>query len=282
MKLKTLTLACLLSLAPLSFHSIAAGIPTFDAVALAQSIKDIRQSLIEYEEMLNQTGLNVDQLNGILKSYQQALYQYDHLLAQAQSLKDKLDAKDYLAFLQAAGELESVNPFNVSAKDIRQLLSNTHTKTAIAQTNSMYGAISNRDEYQELLKKTYGTSYISPEELQPYNQANLSVLQNTYNESSKEKNLDLSETINKLDKKRLHMGDESQLATTQLMADQNQVIMRQMQQNNELQRQQIELSNQFENQYYINQQKENERKMKAVIKNANTPVIIDERQLLPR
>ena len=279
--MKKITLVLLLTL---SFNApiYAAGIPTFDAVALAQSIKDIRQSLIEYDEMLEQTGLNVDQLNGILKSYQQALYQYDHLLAQAQSLKDKLEANDYLAFLQAAGELEAVNPFNTNANDIRQAYNNASTQQAVAQTNHLYGEINNKDEYQELLKKTYGTSYISPEELHPYNQANIAVIQKTYSNNAEKRTAERYSDISQLDNKRLRLGDESQLETTQLMAEQNQLLLDQMQQLAELTQQQMSLSNQFENQYHINQQKENERKMKAVIKNANTPVIIDERQLTPR
>ena len=272
MNLKPLALSILLMLSPVGWTS---GIPTVDAAALAQRITQMQQLLTQYEEMLNQTGLNLDQLNQLYDSYTQLLHQYDHMLMQAQALKFQLDRRDYAGFLQKIGMIEDVNPFNTGAGDIRQSDSE-YAQAGVEQSDHMYGAIKERDEYQEMMRNAFGSTYISPEELQSYNQANMSSLQNTYGMTAKEEYSDVTKELQRLEQAREYLGDESQLASTQFLIEQNQVLLRQQQETNQLLRQQLEMSNQFENQYFRSRQREKERRIQAAIDNANTPIKIDE------
>ena len=273
MNLKPLALSILLLLSPVPGWT--SGIPTVDAAALAQRITQMQHLLKQYEEMLNQTGLDLDQLDQLMGSYIQLMRQYDHMLAQAQALKFQLDREDYVAFLNEIGMIEDVNPFNIDSDDIRQSDSE-YAQAGVAQSDHMYGAIKERDEYEEMMRNAFGSTYVSPEELQSYNQANMGSFQKSYSNKAKTDYIDTSEHIQKLDEKRFLLGDESQLATTQFLVEQNQVILNQLQKTNELLQQQMEVSNQFENHYFINRQREKERRIQAAIDNANTPIEIDE------
>ncbi len=274
MRIKSLFLAVLLAVSPVA-PTIASGFPTVDLAALAQRIVQMQNVLKQYSEMINQTGLNVDQLNQMIDQYRQALTTYDHLLQQAKSLQFQIERQDWLRLLQTMNQFQLTNPLNPNSSDIRES-SDTYTQDAVAQSSHMYGSIKKRDEYQQMLQQAFGSTYVSPEELQSYNQANMAVKQHSYNKFYQQEIVDTGNLVDRLDAEKNYLGDSSQLATTQFIMEQNQVLLRQQQQTNQLLQQQLELSNQFENQFFINQQKEKERRIQAALDNANTPIVIDE------
>lgn len=274
MKKTTLLLAMVLTVSP-SAPTLASGFPTVDLAALAQRIIQMQQVLNQYSEMIKQTGLNVDQLNQMYEQYKQALITYDHLLEQAQALEHQVARKDWLKFMEDISQIEMVNPWNTGAADIRES-SDAHVRAGVEQSNNMYGSISKKDEYQAMLKKAFGSTYVSPEELQSYNQANMAATQRGYVDFTAKKSAEVAQTISKLDEDRLKLGDNSQLATSQFIAEQNQVLMAQLQINNELLRQQMDTSNQFENYFFIKKQQDKERRLQDAIESVNTPIVIDE------
>lgn len=274
MRIKSLFLAILLAVSPVT-PTVANGFPTVDLAALAQRIVQMQNELKQYSEMINQTGLNVDQLNQMIDQYRQALTTYDHLLQQAKSLEFQVERQDWLRLLQTMNQFQLTNPFNPNGSDIRES-NDIYTQDAVAQSNHMYGSIKKRDEYQQMLQQAFGSTYVSPEELQSYNQANANINQGRYSSLAREGIVETGNLVDKLDEKKSNLGDNSQLATTQFIMEQNQVLLRQQQQTNMLLQQQIKHSNQFENYFFVNQQREKEHRIQAAIENANTPIVIDE------
>lgn len=96
----------------------AAGIPTWDAQAVAQALTSYLQDLINYEEYIAQTGLNELQLAEAVKLYEQAMTSYEHMLRQMESLKQKMDSKDWLSLINKLDSLMNRYPGSTITNDI--------------------------------------------------------------------------------------------------------------------------------------------------------------------
>ncbi|MEI2423353.1 hypothetical protein V6O07_24000, partial [Arthrospira platensis SPKY2] len=57
----------------MSFKSYSSGFPVIDISVLMQSVTQYTQLLKEYEQILNQTGLNTQQLLQLIEQYEQTL-----------------------------------------------------------------------------------------------------------------------------------------------------------------------------------------------------------------
>ncbi|MDD7805166.1 MAG: hypothetical protein PUP46_06330 [Endozoicomonas sp. (ex Botrylloides leachii)] len=114
-----------------------------------------------------------------------------------------------------------------------------------------------------------------------YNDASVSLDQLAANENFIDAMQQTDDFIYDLDEKRLNLGDESQLATLQLMVEQNQVMLNQNSQTLAILQKQFELSNQFENKYFNNALQESQNKLKKAKWYQDNPVVIDETQLGP-
>lgn len=224
---------------------MATGIPVVDIAGLAQELTEYSQLLTQYKELLKQTGLNTQQLKGILDQYTQTLRDYQMALMQANSLKNKLAPMDWNAFLTAANLLQEYGPF--SGKDMRSASDPTIRKSVQA-ANARYGALDDEATLNQEAREVYGKV---PQALtRSYNQAEQAVHQidtTHYLSSQLKTNQDKART---LDQKRAALGDKSELATLQMIVDQNQELIQQMTTLNQTMKEQYAQSNQLANVHF--------------------------------
>lgn len=84
------TLLSLAICASLTTYVSASGFPTFDAANLLQNVTEYSLILKEYEQILNQTGINTNELLTAINQYEQILREYQVLLNQVRALETKL------------------------------------------------------------------------------------------------------------------------------------------------------------------------------------------------
>ena len=78
----------------------ATGIPTVDVAAIVQGLTSYIQDLTFYQEALIQTGLENSQLASLLAQYAQKLQEYKQYLHQVQSLQAFISAPDWAALMK--------------------------------------------------------------------------------------------------------------------------------------------------------------------------------------
>lgn len=78
----------------------ASGIPTVDVAQIAQSLTSYIQDLTFYQEALIQTGLENSQLASLLAQYAQTLQEYKHYLHQIQSLQTFISEPDWRVLMK--------------------------------------------------------------------------------------------------------------------------------------------------------------------------------------
>ncbi|EVT82108.1 hypothetical protein Z046_33200 [Pseudomonas aeruginosa VRFPA09] len=98
-KFKPLAIAVFLAMATMSNSNVvnAWGFPVADIANLTQMVEGYIQDLKNYDEYIQTTILNQEQLAEALRLYKQTLVAYDEVLRQMESLKRKLSPRDWNA-----------------------------------------------------------------------------------------------------------------------------------------------------------------------------------------
>lgn len=73
----------------ISSNSFASGIPVVDVASNAQQITSYIQDLADYAEQLNQLSVQSQQYSQMVQEYQQKLTEYEHYLKQLEGIKHK-------------------------------------------------------------------------------------------------------------------------------------------------------------------------------------------------
>ncbi|WP_330927118.1 hypothetical protein [Candidatus Sororendozoicomonas aggregata] len=252
------------------------GIPTVDVANLAQQLVQYQQLLTEYDTLLQQVGIDSDQLLTILDQYEQALLEYKHLIRQATALQEKMDKKDWLGLWEQANEAYKYSPYG--GMDIRTAEGDVFQKSR-DMADARYGEVDDKETMLSLSTEVLGGETVAFE--RSYNDASVALDQLRANEYFKSNMIEAEDDIYDLDSKRLKLGDESQLETLQFMVEQNQVMLEQNRQVLSILQKQFELSNQFENKYFNNALQESQNKLKKAKWHQDNPVVIDETQVGP-
>ncbi|MFA0012015.1 hypothetical protein AB4391_01515 [Vibrio lentus] len=209
----------------------ASGFPTFDAANLLQSITEYEQLISEYEQILQQTGLNTQQLLVAIDEYQQMLREYNVLLNQVTQLEDKIDRRDYEAIAR------QVN------RAYEQRAGNEHVYSSPHMDNR-YGALPDRDTSYRHVESTLGAVPSSYQ--RSYQLAADSHIQGEEAQQFAARNAQIKTNQDALDATRLTLGNETELATLQLLVEQNQVLIDQLDLQNDMTLSSYSNSNQME------------------------------------
>jgi len=261
MRKTLLALALSVSLTP---QVGASGFPTFDAANLLQNVTEYSLILKEYEQILNQTGLNTNQLLTAINQYEQILREYQVLLNQVTALKNKIDRRDHTG----------------TVRDIRRLSEQYEGKVE-TQTSSevtkRYGEMLSKQDVETLSDNALG---YTPENVsRTYTLANDSHIMAQQRQLYQARNEQSRQDIAHLETQRNDLGDQSELATLQLLVEQNQVLIEQIANLNEVQLANMTHSSQLSQASAQAQYRATVERLKRIEWENNNPIVIDERPL---
>lgn len=258
------TLIAVMISSSLSLPASGTGFPTIDVANLMQAVIQYTQLIKEYEQILKQTGLNTDQLLTAIDQYTQTLTEYQVLLNQVEGLKNQLERKDYRAI----------------SSDMNRLYEN-HTKdTDVPQTvelNRRYDDIGTRSDTEALAQDAL--TYVPSDIAFSYNRASDANNQSVERAFYRNLNAQSREDIAHVDKQRVNLGSQSELATLQLMVEQNQILIDQIATNNEMKLSSMGADNSLSHQAARLELEAKLRQLERIKKTKADGILIDERPI---
>ncbi|HBO0862496.1 TPA: hypothetical protein L4E88_005726 [Pseudomonas aeruginosa] len=220
-KLKSLAIAVFLSMATMTNSSVvnAWGFPVADIANLTQMVEGYIQDLKNYDEYIQTTVLNQEQLAEALRLYKQTLVAYDEVLRQMESLKRKLSPRDWKALYASYKDILDLYPTQTQRSDAEWERINAKVDQVYARGQKMV-------ELQSIVDaipfKGNGRETVASDLNRAITRSDLAVSQSNTVEKFNQKLKDNMEDLTYLDKNRLSLGDEDNLRTLQFLAEQNQ------------------------------------------------------------
>ncbi len=203
----------------------ASGIPVVDVANISQQVIQYAQMLADYAEQINQAVTLGNQYSQMIDAYTQTLREYQHYLRQIEGLANRISAGEWNALLQQTLEyygygnsslipsLRVENP-NFSS-DLDAVLSRVHhVPRPVDQVNSDYQSLTG-SELSDRLKARLERNV---EAYERYKDLQAMVAKNA------EDSGDRKTIINEFATDLRGLGAESDLATLQFMATQNQFV----------------------------------------------------------
>lgn len=230
-----------------SFKSGASGFPTVDIAQVMQNIMEYTQLLEEYSTQLEQQAIQVSQLTQAINQYQQMLTDYDHYLTMVRGLKDYVDTASLKSILKSAVEDPTMNPFSADFDP------NIYTSTGIVSINNelkrLYARSRQLSNLDTDISAFGGSSGFTDRSHGAYERSQLAALQANKNKiytteinDNVKASAELSDAVDMVQD-----TPESQVATLQLMASQNQAIQSNLQTIAKIANDQLNYSNQLPN-----------------------------------
>ncbi|HFQ9467577.1 TPA: hypothetical protein ACHTH4_004789 [Escherichia coli] len=262
---------CLLAIivaAALSSQVHAIGIPVLDATQVAGQLRELSQGLRDYEQYLKQTALSNSDLLEAYKRYDQMLSDYKQVLREAQALKRQLQGIDLQNFLNDLKQIDMYDPRYASGDDPN--VGSKPWDDAVERNKLLNGWGMSDEEWSEMNAAIPYTSndrdrakaIFQYRKRKAEGAIRQDLASRNFDKSLIEQTARADEMASALDE----LGDNDTLATQQLMARQNQMII---EQNLNIQAQKntdFKMSNQIANDYFNNMAKERARKEKAMSK----------------
>ncbi|WP_417536644.1 hypothetical protein [Methylophaga sp.] len=221
-------------------HAVAGGIPVIDVAHIAESVLQYQQQLRDYQEYMIQTGLQDSQLLQMVEDYRQVLREYNHYLNQISGLENALSGGDWdylIGLVQRNygsadfGLLATMNADSATySDDMRTVLGNygMAPRTTTNVTDDLTAAgVTDTTRYEQNMdqvNRVY-SKYSNQQEMVTRNEKQMADLEvvRTANQNYLE-----------------GLGDESDLATMQLIAAQQQMISNQIQVQSTIANQQLQ------------------------------------------
>ncbi|MFK0926367.1 hypothetical protein ACIUXI_30065 [Pseudomonas aeruginosa] len=220
-KFKPLAIAVFLAMATMSNSSVvnAWGFPVADIANLTQMVEGYIQDLKNYDEYIQTTILNQEQLAEALRLYKQTLVAYDEVLRQMESLKRKLSPRDWKALFASYKDILDLYPTQTQRSDAEWERINAKVDQVYARGQKMV-------ELQSIVDaipfKGNGRETVASDLNRAITRSDLAVSQSNTVEKFNQKLKDNMEDLTYLDENRLSLGDEDNLRTLQFLAEQNQ------------------------------------------------------------
>ncbi|HCI1689000.1 TPA: hypothetical protein NOE04_005777 [Pseudomonas aeruginosa] len=220
-KFKPLAIAVFLAMATMSNSSVvnAWGFPVADIANLTQMVEGYIQDLKNYDEYIQTTILNQEQLAEALRLYKQTLVAYDEVLRQMESLKRKLNPRDWKALFASYKDILDLYPTQTQRSDAEWERINAKVDQVYARGQKMV-------ELQSIVDaipfKGNGRETVASDLNRAITRSDLAVSQSNTVEKFNQKLKDNMEDLTYLDENRLSLGDEDNLRTLQFLAEQNQ------------------------------------------------------------
>ncbi|NWA64062.1 hypothetical protein HX773_24500 [Pantoea sp. B9002] len=283
MMIKKKLIACMIvaGMGLTNINAQASGIPVVDLASIAQAIQSYQQQILDYDQLLEQTGLDTSQLNQLYTQYKQILINYDQMLREAEGLKDKVSKKDWVGFLTQTGLLDSRSPYRTASPGEVEKLGDW--RTAMKQSEVLYGLNQDWDSYIDTIANVpyNNDSSERAKEYAAYNyrKAQMATYQQAQVNSIDEGLADIAERADQIDQRRMMLGDSDAVRTAQLQAEQNQLIIEQNMQIIRASNKNFELSNQVPNEYFANKAKAQSRNSAAINEAFSEPTVVSDKAL---
>lgn len=219
-KFKPLAIAVFLAMATMSSSSVvnAWGFPVADIANLTQMVEGYIQDLKNYDEYIQTTILNQEQLAEALRLYKQTLVAYDGIasngVAEAQA-----ESQDWNALFASYKDILDLYPTQTQRSDAEWERINAKVDQVYARGQKMV-------ELQSIVDaipfKGNGRETVASDLNRAITRSDLAVSQSNTVEKFNQKLKDNMEDLTYLDENRLSLGDEDNLRTLQFLAEQNQ------------------------------------------------------------
>lgn len=216
------------------------GIPTVDVANLTQNLTSYLQQIKEFQELLSQSTTMTNQYMQMIRDYQQVLREYNSYLRQVRSLKGMMDRNEWSRMMRTIKDVygrskksilvQTMDPDSPTYEDDLNLVlgESGYVPRPPAEVEADARELGIwSDEYARQVRRDY----------ENYEQMKDRMRKVTgYEKQSDQRvNEDIPDHANTLDS----LGDESELATMQAMAQQNLTIMRQLESQVKIQNQML-------------------------------------------
>lgn len=257
--------ALLVSLAlTFSVPTHSTGFPTVDVANLLAKVTEYATILKEYDQILKQTGIGSQELILAIQQYEQTLREYESYLNQVRALEDKIDRRDYPAIERELRRLYKQNSGDLTTSNHRL-------------AEQRYGRLPSKNEYDQLSKSALGRT---PEALErQYLNAGQSHRQSESASLYQDRQHSLYQQSEQLDSQRGSLGKESQLATLQMIVEQNQLLIEQMNLQNDLTISRYVSSNQLDARVASGLLKSQQAQLERIKEARGRTIVLDERPI---
>ena len=201
----------------------ASGIPTVDIAQIVQSLTSYITDLQGFSELIIQTGLEESQLASLLQQYTQTLREYKSYLNQLRSLQEFISAPDWAALIKIVVQ----SPYGKEVLGQIPLLDpeGPDYNKEVRQRAREYGPVPQETESVVEGYTDLGVEADDLAHIEAYNDG----LNQNFSKYAQQMNIvtrnqkaieEREEKVNEYMDNILNLGDESDLATLQLMASQ--------------------------------------------------------------
>ena len=199
----------------------ASGIPTVDIAQIVQSLTSYITDLQGFSELIIQTGLEESQLASLLQQYTQTLREYKSYLNQLRSLQEFISAPDWAALIKIVVQ----SPYGKEVLGQIPLLDpeGPDYNKEVRQRAGEYGPVPQETESVVEGYTDLGVDAGDLAHIEAYNDG----LNQNFSKYAQQMNIvtrnqkaieEREEKVNEYMDNILNLGDESDLATLQLMA----------------------------------------------------------------
>jgi len=219
----------------------ASGFPVVDIAHIAQSIVGYVQELADYVEAIQQTALSTSQLTQMITDYTQVLQEYEHYLDQIRQLQDVISGDDWNELIATVeAELAEISDISLTQvldpedgdyeADLREILANQGLAAPVPADVT--------DFYEDDLNVPAGELDAMEERLLALDNNYLRYAAQHENVARNAQNMaDLDLQIQAVQNAAANLGEQSDLATLQMIAQIQLLQMKQqslaMQQRNQ-------------------------------------------------
>lgn len=265
MKKTILALAIVLGMGA-AIQADATGIPVVDAAQVAGQIRELSQGIRDYQEYLQQTALSNSELLSAYQRYDQMLSDYKQVLREAEGLKSTLQGIDLQNFLNQLKNIDAYNPTYSNGSDSH--VGEEPWDNAVERNKLLNGWGMSDEEWSEM---NANIPYIANDKQRAQaifkyrkNKAEAAIRQNLAADTYDKNISDQIDEANRLRNDLQNLGDNDSLATQQLIARQNQMMIDQKLNSQSQQNTDLKMSNQLSNDYFNNMAAARARREKAM------------------
>lgn len=239
----------------------ASGFPTVDLAQVAQGVQEYSNQMLQYAELMQQTVeqsaqtvLDKLQLAQLISQYEQMMTSYNHMLRQMTALKNMMDRRDWEGlYNKYASVIESFPGSGMTDFNTGKWINKGK------ELQSLYARINKINDLEDAIRaipfNSKSDEAVTEATEQSFARQQLAVGQSLFVEDMNDEIQTQMERYGEVAQKRASLGAEDHLATLQVMAEQNELMIEAAQQQNAINNAQLQYSNQLPAHIFAKQNK---------------------------
>lgn len=263
----------------------ASGFPTVDLAQVAQGVADYNNQLLQYAEMMQQTVeqkaqtiLDQSQLVQLVNQYEQMMTSYNHMLRQMTALKNMMDRRDWEGlYKKYASVIDSFPGSGMTDFSAGKWINKGK------ELQSLYARINKINDLEDAIRaipfNSKSDEAVTEATEQSFARQQLAVGQSLFVEDMNDEIQTQMERYGEVAQKRASLGAEDHLATLQVMAEQNELMIEAAQQQNAINNAQLQYSNQLPAHIFAKQNKGRMASLSAAKDILSDSIEVDNSQL---